>query len=148
MCSYINILIHLFILCFTYFAQFLPLQLVDQGHLNWHQKSSIWILTPLSPLWNDFFGGDPGRVECCNILEKMPYGFHWTRDASLSLLTLLQHLSLLGLDDLEKGRWSKHVNWQEQHEDRCFLGFLGEVLDVDPSRFFDVKIIKLRSWVP
>jgi len=41
-------------------------------------------------------GACPALVECCNILEKMPYGFHWTRDASLSLLTLLQHLSAPG----------------------------------------------------
>eukprot|EP00913_Durusdinium_trenchii_P014232 g13355.t1 len=31
------------------------------------------------------------RVECCNIMDKQPYGFHWTRDASLSLLTYLEH---------------------------------------------------------
>ena len=38
-------------------------------------------------------------------------------------------------------------NWQEQHEDRCFSGVsCGGLLD--PSRFFDVKVIKFRSWVP
>lgn len=32
------------------------------------------------------------RVDCCGIMDPMPYGFHWTRDASLSLLTLLERV--------------------------------------------------------
>ncbi|CAK9047113.1 unnamed protein product [Durusdinium trenchii] len=36
-------------------------------------------------------GACPALVECCNIMDKQPYGFHWTRDASLSLLTYLEH---------------------------------------------------------
>eukprot|EP00435_Cladocopium_sp_Y103_P061557 s808_g23.t1 len=37
-------------------------------------------------------GPCPALVECCNILSEMPYGYHWTRDASLSLLTVLQQI--------------------------------------------------------
>lgn len=37
-------------------------------------------------------GPCPALVECCGITTKMPYGYHWTRDASLSLLTVLQQL--------------------------------------------------------
>ena len=36
------------------------------------------------------------REECCGITAKMPYGYHWTRDASLSLLTVLQQIEWRG----------------------------------------------------
>eukprot|EP00913_Durusdinium_trenchii_P001064 g977.t1 len=37
-------------------------------------------------------GACPAQVDCCGIMDPMPYGFHWTRDASLSLLTLLERV--------------------------------------------------------